>query len=101
MPLQVMMMQMLYRRHMCEVPHSQALFAHFAGLTVITDECDNIWSTKVEDEQAVGGDFIQRELEMYRLLRGTESPQPLSQGSVVRTFVQASIPFTHVCVACP
>ena len=65
-----------------------ALHIGCAGLTVIVDECDSIWSTKVEAEQPAAGAFIRRELELYQLLQGITSPQPLSQGSAVRSFIQ-------------
>ena len=59
------------------------------------DECDSIWSTKVEAEQPASGVFIQREIELYNLLKGAISPQPLGQDSAVRSLIQVHLTSFH------
>lgn len=62
------------------------------------DECDSIWSTRVEAEQPRSGAYICREIELYKLLKGTISPQPLSNASAVRSLVQVIA--LQACVQC-
>ena len=61
-----------------------------AGLTLIADESDAMWSSKIKPESQTQDLRSQREAQLYELLGSvlTEDMKPLSQGSRVRCFVQ-------------
>ncbi|KAK9841122.1 hypothetical protein WJX74_000377 [Apatococcus lobatus] len=70
-----------------------------AGVTVIADESDNIWSSEICDPDASEHELkSQREREMYHLLGSATNPakrqNPLADGSRVRSLIQVSA--THI-----
>ncbi|DBA67760.1 TPA: hypothetical protein ACH3X2_000073 [Trebouxia sp. C0005] len=68
-----------------------------AGITVVADESDNLWSSEITDPTADDHNLCsKREIQLYKLLGSatTGSPVPLSPGSRVRSFVQVSA--THI-----
>ena len=59
-----------------------------AGLAVIVDKCNSIWSTKGEAKQVAYDASIRHELEMHQVLKDSTSDQPLGQDSAIRSFIQ-------------
>lgn len=68
-----------------------------AGLTLIADESDAMWSSKIKPDSQTQDLRSQREAQLYELLSSalTEDMKPLSQGSRVRCFIQVDcLPMT-------